>query len=474
MNAVSSTPGRVLWIVSAAAASATVLGVALFLRTDAEEALPHLLIALQILIAGGVAVRDLLRPQPDLFHPRTAFSFFFLLGYPLAAAAMLSHGSVLIDVRAPLRHDMTDLMTQALLISTGGILGFYAGFALLPVRMRRADPVVWDPGRMKALCLGLAAVGAGLFSILVWKIGGWGAMTEAVSDRIRAFEGLNYLASAPLLFASVVVLLHALRLKRPESIGRGPLWILTVLTFGFLLANGAKTFPLIFLLAVLCLLHYGRRKIRLRTAGLALIGFFALCVVYDTIFREYIILGYLLPDPFNRGRSSYAEMVVFDRLLAGTVDVMPTLVLALDVTPGILPFQLGGTYQCLLFSPVPRVLYPDKPTSPAGIFTGACAPDYLAEGSSIPPSLMGEFYLNFSWPGVLIGMVLVGMAWKWMWGYLSRSPSCPLRLSVFAVTFAHMFPWLRGESMGPTISYLILLLPILALSRLAAARRGGG
>ena len=65
----------------------------------------------------------------------------------------------------------------------------------------------------------------------------------------------------------------------------------------------------------------------------------------------------------------------------------------------------------VIVRPVPRILWPGKPMEP-----GFSLPEYLGvEGVSLSTSVVGEWYLAFGWPGVLLGGLLfgfLGRAWS--------------------------------------------------------------
>jgi hypothetical protein len=59
----------------------------------------------------------------------------------------------------------------------------------------------------------------------------------------------------------------------------------------------------------------------------------------------------------------------------------------------------------VIVRPVPRILWPGKPTDP-----GFSLPEYLGlEGVSLSMSVIGEWYLAFGWAGVLLGGLLFGI-----------------------------------------------------------------
>lgn len=67
--------------------------------------------------------------------------------------------------------------------------------------------------------------------------------------------------------------------------------------------------------------------------------------------------------------------------------------------------------------------------------------------------------MNFSWIGILVGMLLFGTFWKAIYIYRKRNPSLGTNL-VYSLTLSLMFPWIRGSSFGPTVLYIMLLLPL--------------
>jgi len=79
-------------------------------------------------------------------------------------------------------------------------------------------------------------------------------------------------------------------------------------------------------------------------------------------------------------------------------------------TPGEVPYAFGGTYYSLLFTLVPRVLYPDKPTAETaqwfGHRYGFLDPADTTTSYNLPQLI--ELYVNFGSWGVLLGMLVIG------------------------------------------------------------------
>lgn len=78
-------------------------------------------------------------------------------------------------------------------------------------------------------------------------------------------------------------------------------------------------------------------------------------------------------------------------------------------TPRLTPYQHGSTLILFFVSFVPRVIWPEKPNVSIGQFIT----DVYGSGSHIEsstaPSQIGDYYLNFGYPGVIIGMFGLGV-----------------------------------------------------------------
>lgn len=105
-------------------------------------------------------------------------------------------------------------------------------------------------------------------------------------------------------------------------------------------------------------------------------------------------------------------------------------------------YQYGKSFTSIFFLPVPRVIWPEKPPIRIGPFVGQHIYGFT-KSSGVPPSIVGELYMNFHWYGVIVGMFLLGM--------YSRH------------RYRHMTYWNKFER-GSTILYAIFVVcMILAL-----------
>ena len=78
--------------------------------------------------------------------------------------------------------------------------------------------------------------------------------------------------------------------------------------------------------------------------------------------------------------------------------------------PDTLDYQYGRTFANWLLAPIPRALYPDKPMIVTGPIIGTEI--YNTRVSGVPPGFIAELYWNFYIPGVIFGMLFMGVLLK--------------------------------------------------------------
>jgi hypothetical protein len=117
--------------------------------------------------------------------------------------------------------------------------------------------------------------------------------------------------------------------------------------------------------------------------------------------------GESLSDPSgNALRGNLSSILARVGLLAQTGDV-------LEQTPSIVPYQNGRLYSYLLYTWIPRAVWPDKPSMNEAnqfyqVAYGITAEEDL-DKVSIAIGFLTEGYMNFGWPGVVLIMFLVGV-----------------------------------------------------------------
>ncbi len=112
----------------------------------------------------------------------------------------------------------------------------------------------------------------------------------------------------------------------------------------------------------------------------------------------------------------------------------------------------------VLYGFIPRVLWPDKPTtSRGGWFTRYIGVDYA---TAIAMTSFGELYWNFGFIGVAIGMFIIGSLYAGLWRMAGVYPQNSL-LTVwlyFLVLYGMMMHSEAGSDINCNYSILIFFL----------------
>jgi len=104
-------------------------------------------------------------------------------------------------------------------------------------------------------------------------------------------------------------------------------------------------------------------------------------------------------------------------------------------TPDRVPYQGGWSIGYVFIAYVPRILWADKPVITA---IGQFVTDNYGPGPHITshtaPSWVGEFYMNFGFPGIFLGCVTLGVIFRTVQTYLFRGrPTTPVVLAAVVV-----------------------------------------
>lgn len=347
------------------------------------------------------------------------------------------------------------------------LVGFFAGYhgpGFLQTRPQKrghaldVKAFVWDKRRLIRLGTGFTAAGLAMFAVGVSLIGGWDVLTHGLADRVRVFEGLNYFFYALNLLpvTSLIWWTYLLCKGRP---GSATFWVYTLFAVAAVSLQGNKSTLFVFALALTALYHYLHRRLTLTQLGMGGVILVLVLTCYQLLFREYLVLGELRTVDTSTITPGLVYDVVDVEVQADLIQLQ-ALTFLVDRMPQDLPFQYGKTYLSLVTMPIPRGLWPEKPIAATGTFTVAFWPDLLNAGTSLPPGLIGELYMNFGAPGCFVGMAVLGYSIR----RLSRNAlGCarhPLQITRYCVLVALIPHYIRGEIGVPTVMYATFAFPL--------------
>lgn len=174
---------------------------------------------------------------------------------------------------------------------------------------------------------------------------------------------------------------------------------------------------------------------------------------YRAAYDHYVHDDYIFSDGI--------DTIVVDRIghsITAFADVVA-------MTPDQVPYWLGGSYQTLWTSFIPRIFWPDKPKATIGNEFGHRYKQLGIYDTSTAHNLpwAPEFYANFGKIGVIIGMFAVGILFR----FLVQKLSVPIGASIeyvlgvtvtFSLFYAESnFALMVGAVLTPYLALLVLL-----------------
>jgi hypothetical protein len=130
--------------------------------------------------------------------------------------------------------------------------------------------------------------------------------------------------------------------------------------------------------------------------------------------------------------------------VVGNLEELSNLSEVISITPAELPYQFGMTFTPVIFKPIPRVLMPSKPLGACALFTRQINPDEYDSGLVTGLGAWGEWYLNFSWPGLIVGMALTGALSAAAYRAMGATAEFG-RVMLYSSFVVVLFTWLRND-----------------------------
>ncbi|MCF7749064.1 O-antigen polysaccharide polymerase Wzy [Sulfitobacter sp. M39] len=132
----------------------------------------------------------------------------------------------------------------------------------------------------------------------------------------------------------------------------------------------------------------------------------------------------------------------------------------------------GESLISFIFAPIPRIFWADKPSVTIGPWVAKVV--YSRENrSGVPPGLIAELFLNFSWPGIIIGMFFYGVICRVLYNTHKRFTDTSLAWRVFYSIFliSFIFRILGADFSGAAIFFLRLFVPFFLILTLTKSHK---
>ncbi len=415
----------------------------------------------------------------DVFLPTNIVAVYFLT-YFVLRAFYLSKSSFLPRLG---RNPYDDYLPGALWCASFGYGSLFIGFwSKAPLNWLHSLPkaaVLWPRSMPPFKIAAIMSVGLGC-SLYLFKIGAVVGNYGNVEFQRHPVPGIIVLLENLIDLSWIAVCIFLATTKSKSS--RSAVWLFlgfSIALIGFRLGiSGGKTALIKPFLEAAIVYHYCKRRFRLWE--IALIGLPVLMFAFGVVnFYRFVVVG-SEGSPKNIGdivsRVSSASSLLSSKkgvaeepsALEQMVDRdagVDALALVMKYTPHPFPYKFGSDWLQIPLTFIPRQIWKDKPLSvPAADFetTYMGEPSDFNGFSSI--HVISDLYGNFSLPGILLGMFLIGAVLRFV--YLFCSPSRENSLGVFLYTA--LFPELIHSFEGDVPYALIGLLRLALLAAGAA------
>jgi oligosaccharide repeat unit polymerase len=424
-----------------------------------------LLSALLMLVGLAGAIRDLVGayrasgPRSfDLFAPHVAF--------PVAYAGLYGVGSLwFAHVLGPSKVlPLYPFCFVGLLAYLGGVLA--VSFLSRGQAMADSPQRGWIPRRLALATALLFAFSATLSAWIMLRTGIPILSSDVETSRTLILPQVGgyvyYLArtiAVPSLLAIVYFFLHRRRLSNPARL----LWLaIAALGLLALAASGYRNGVVFVLFTAVVAYSYLVRRVRLWYAAVFVAVLLVLVAAYG-LFR-------------SQGAIAWDTAAIARRLLHEVAVVPVGLANILDKFPSEIDFFYGrGMLLGFL------ALAPGEQPVLGLLLKDLLGLDYAGGGFS--PSILGSFYLEFGWPGVVGGMFLYGLLLAFLFQRLRRHPSEYPSL-FYSFTLVYSLVAIRTGLLNDIFAVWFLVVlsavhvycresPRLSLSTLLARLRGG-
>lgn len=391
----------------------------------------------------------------DWIAPKSLLFIIMLLGVFLPAYSFLRYEDWFSVVWPFPFFQKNKTVFQAIAIYTSILVLFFFGYNYGRNRAKYSRTLLIDDGNFVRYSTILIAAGLTIFLTILYFIGGIFNLLAGSSDRTREFAGIQGLFLILNILISVSLVWYIRILKERRTLFEVALFVLFLAVSIVILSfQGQKSTIFIDISAMAVIYNVRRRKITLPEMLIGSSILFIVLMAYHIYKQEYLVLGRVVSiSSGSQFWSSTYDFLV--QQVFGNFMQLQTMSVLIEGMPTPLPYQYGFTYIAGLLLLIPRALFPTKPLPSTGIFTEAFWPAAWRDlGTTLPPGIFGEAYMNFGPIGAVIAGFIAGVVMGRLHGKYLVDKKNDMALIYYAVMVAAMLHFFRGEL--ASVLYLVL------------------
>ena len=320
----------------------------------------------------------------------------------------------------------------------------------------------------------LSFVASTAIVILIEKYGGFSDIfVSSISSYERIGSGFYNIFS--LIFASFIPLLSLMLLILHRFQGMKKVIIFSVILFVatiFLLVASkfGSRYRFLFVLGgalgVYMSMKRGKKVGKRVLFVLAVFGIFAFLL--GNVRYKHTLVPESLKESITKKALKKSVSFYQQVFMQGDFDAFENGMELMEVVPNFRPFMWGSTLLSVLYNPIPRAIWHSKPSPSSS--------QYLRELSLGPArvghynfavSLIAELYANFWWPGIILGMGILGFISGRLWNWFNNNRYRPEAWFHIGLFGAYLFIVQRGSFHAMTVYYLMAVFNEIASRKIA-------
>lgn len=372
------------------------------------------------------------------------------------------------DERAALTRMTLLLLT---LSQAAYLIGYYRAswgawwLRLLP----KPAPPTWDRGRFRMVVGGFLLIFAAAYAAFQVEVGGSPLDLAGIKEGRAVFREdptLSWMLRGIDLGLIPLFLLFVDQIPRARGARLVGLGLMAVLTAVLLVRTGTRTTAFIGLYIVLVFVHQLRRRVPIWFLSVVLITGVAVGNLLHDVRTGLSddLSGATLANEQGEGSGDVPGILA---KFEGEREALSVVALVLYQIPRNYPYLLGESWLALLVAPIPRWLWPEK----SQYFRWRDNSLVYELGGGLNPSpLQVLLFANFSWLGMIIGMLLWGSFHRGLYLWLQRHQSNKSAVIMFQMLLFFFVPTVSG--MNTVFQYVLpiwLILKFIARAPKATA-----
>jgi oligosaccharide repeat unit polymerase len=408
----------------------------------------------------------------DVFEPVFLFVILYAFFYISRPLYLLTMGETSTLLGFYLDRDTVAL---ALLACVLGLFAFLIGYYWGRSRDFRPSFASWtelDLPRARLIAWVLIVVGVLAYLYVIFALGGGLEATFNTERTARYYISAKnpYVANLTSLVGAGLVSLCFLALLDTERKVKWHFLIALVLAYGTLdiTYSGSRRFLINIVFAVLLQRHYLFKRLNVHRA-------LPLLLVLMIFSASWLYVRSTMHQGAEAVRERLAQVnpnqVVDDVNTQGDNVIFDYLIAIINTVPTTYDYGYGKGLLRFLYFPIPRQVWFDKPENVNRIMTQRYDPLAYLNGASAGASMVGEWYMELGWmgivPGALLLGALLGLAYRWM--LTNRSSKLAVLLYSCGL-FSFIAAIVRGGMFGAATELAQLALPVLLLLKLSQRR----